>query len=322
MARKKPFRDLYRDGVTYSFLSKFLLDREQARLTYVEGWTTCGVSENLDFGSAYHYLLEQWAAKASAFRADQALDDWVQATAEERGLTGKELSKLQDIASLAMEVFQSYRTFWLNNNGHEYRYQYKCWEEEFKVPYAIEDRTVPLRGRFDAIFQTPHGLWLLENKTKTFIDEEGLQASLSQDLQTMLYMYAARTLYREEPKGVVYNVIRKPQHRQTAKERRTDFLKRVRTEIQKNPRKYFMRWEVTMAPGDLDAWEERTLRPLMRQVVLWWEEIKQNPFDPWSIPNRVHHFINPEGLYTRYGRSPFFEYLTRGSTYGIRKRKA
>ena len=55
---KKPFRDIAKDGITYSFLDEWLLDREQARLSYVEGWASSGFSQAMTYGLAFHDCLE------------------------------------------------------------------------------------------------------------------------------------------------------------------------------------------------------------------------------------------------------------------------
>ena len=83
---------------------------------------------------------------------------------------------------------------------------------------------------------------------------------------------------------------------------------------------YFMRWHVTFAPGALEDWLMRVFNPILQQVADWWDSIKADPFNPHGLGFNPLHYTNPEHLYTRYGRSQYFEKLTRGSDYGLRRR--
>lgn len=323
---KKPFRDIEVDGVTYSFLQKFTMCREQARLSYVEGLQTAGVIDSIEWGSAFHELLEH-AAEGSPVQTrslEQRLRKFITRRATEGKLKSSEVQQIQALCDQVLHIFPIYYEYWKKRKGKEFTADFVCQEASFSVPHHIningEQRTILIRGRFDAIFRLNGRLWLMENKTKSMIDEEGLTASLSKDMQTMLYCHAIRQQYGETPKGVLYNVIRRPAHRYGQKDTYESYLERMVKSVQKDQDKYFLRWEVTFGPDDLDAWVQKTLNPLLTQVILWWDEIKPNPFNPWKNLDRIHHFENPEALYTKFGRSEYFEYLTRGSTYGLRRR--
>jgi hypothetical protein len=329
-----PFRDLEKDGVTYSFLSKFLMDREQARLTYVEGLQRAGCMDALDFGSCFHELLEHFAEGSDCSKPclKKKLDTWLSNQRKWRALQSEEYRRCVQLADQVLTIFPHYLDYWKAQKGDEHKSDFVCQEQDFRLehlipwqldpdvpPESINHRKVIIRGRFDAIFRLKGKLWLMENKTKSQIDEEGLSSSLHLDLQTMLYCQAIRTMYGEAPEGVLYNVIRRPALRQ-GKTTYNDFLNRIEKDVIDNKSWYFMRWRVTFGKNDLDRWVANTLNPLLTQVCLWWDEIKGNPFDPFANPNRVHHFVNPEALYSKYGRSEFFEYLTRGSMNGLSRR--
>jgi hypothetical protein len=325
--KRVPFRDLDKDGVTYSFLAKFLMDREQARLQYVEGLDRAGTIDALDFGNCFHELLQYRCEGGSMERAAlrNRLGRWLSDQKKFRKLSLPEFNQIKYLSDQVLMIFPYYVQYWERKKEEEYIGDFVCQEEDFKVvhqvPWNGSTREVLLRGRFDAIFRLKGRLWLMENKTKSMIDEEGLQASLSQDLQTMMYCQAIRLVYGETPAGVLYNVIKRPGHRLGKEEKYGDCIGRMEKAIKEDPDKYFIRYHVTFDEKDLDKWVSRTLNPLLKQVRMWWDEISVKPFDPWSIPDRVHHFINPEGLYTRYGRSEYFEYLTRGSLHGLRRRE-
>lgn len=330
-SRRQLFRDIERDGVTYSFLNEFMLCREQARLTYVEGYTRDGIVEALDYGTLFHKGMETVAQKkAKVADALLAMKKEGEKIIRDRGLKPVEAATIRDLSTKARIVFPWYHEYWRQKKGHEFRSEFVAREEDFSLEHEIPwfdlsnggstPRKIRLRGRFDAIFRLNDRLWLMENKTKSMIDEEGLTASLSQDLQTQLYCYAIYLKFGELPAGVLYNVIRRPGLRLKQGEKPSQLYDRIEEDVKQYPSKYFMRWEVKFGKDDILKWVERSLNPILAQVSLWWDEIKQNPFNPWSIPNRVHHFQNPEGLYTRYGKSQYFEMLTRQSTYGLRKR--
>lgn len=334
--RRELFRDLDNDGVTYSFLNEFVLCREQARLSYVEGYTRDGISEALDFGSLFHAGLEALASDKTVRQALNAIEKEHLKLIQFRGKLDKsESAQLSMMTAKAQIILPWYHEYWLRKKGHEHRKDAKfvAREQDFRQGHQVpvmtvagtsvswQPRTIVLRGRFDAIFRLNGKLWLMENKTKSQIDEDGLQASLSQDLQTMLYSYAIKLMYGEYPAGVLYNVIRRPALRQKQTENTDEFLARIEEDVKANPDHYFKRWEVTFGKQDIDNWVTRSLDPILAQVRLWWDEIKADPFNPWSIPNRVHHFQNPEGLYNRYGKSQYFELLTSNSTFGLKRRE-
>lgn len=330
-SRKKLFRDLEKDGVTYSFLNEFMLCREQARLSYVEGYTRDGVTEALEFGSLFHKGMEVVASGKSVKSALAAITKEAADITKQRRLKQRDANTILELATKAKIIFPWYHEYWKQKKGHEFRGKMVAQEESFRLEHRIDyhrlddkggklSRIVVLRGRFDAVLRLNGQLWLMENKTKSQIDEEGLTASLKQDLQTMLYCHAIKMKWGEAPVGVLYNVIRRPQLRQKQSETLQEFYQRLEDEVRGDPDRFFMRWEVNFGPKDIERWVERSLNPILMQVCSWWDEIKSNPFDPWSIPGRMHHFQNPEGLYNRYGKSQYFELLTRNSTYGLRKR--
>ncbi len=329
-SRRKLFRNLDQDGVTYSFLNEFVLCREQARLSYVEGYTRDGIVEALDYGTLFHKGMEVIACGKSVKEATAAIHKEGEGIIRDRKLKPGEAAVIRTLSTKARIVFPWYHEYWRKKKGHEFRAKMVAREENFQIVHKLPlphhgvgdnpHREVLIRGRFDGVFRLNGKLWLMENKTKSMIDEEGLQASLSQDMQTMLYSYAIKLKFGEAPVGVLYNVIRRPQLRLKQNETYDEFYSRIEDDVRTDPDKYFMRWEVTFAKNDIEDWVKRSLNPILTQVCLWWDEIKQNPFDPWSIPNRVYHFQNPEGLYTRYGKSQYFELLTRRSTYGLRRR--
>lgn len=317
---RKPFRDIWKDGVTYSFLSEFLQCRESARLSYVEGWSQKGLIEALEFGSAIHKCLEG-AASGQAHDYDRILN--LHRKQRLQYLAPGTIHDFDRILDMARIVFPRYHTYWQEKGGMEHQpdTQFLSAEESFSIPYTLPDgRTINIRGRFDAVLNYKGQIWLMEDKTKSVVDDR-ITDYLPHDLQTMLYCHAIKVIYGQTVSGILYNVIRRPMLRLGAKETVPELLARIQQDVVKRPEHYFLRWMVALAPDDVANWSSRVLTPVLNQVALWWDEVAQNPFDPWSIPNRIHHFTNPEGLYTKYGRSNYFDMLTKGSDYGLYRRK-
>ena len=312
---QKPFRDIEKDGITYSFLDEWLMDREQARLSYVEGWSSKGLSVPLDFGLSFHDCLE-WVAKGRSYKTAyrRVLNPYYERKAPK--IEYHERGKLLQIIDMADVVFKEYWKYW-QNFDKDFRYLFQ--EESFNVPHRTKNgHEVPLRGRWDAVYQSSdNGIWLMENKTKSVIDELGLLAALPFDLQSMLYVHALQTHLKKPVAGILYNVIRRPQLRQKKTENHEEFIQRVQDDVVKRPEHYFMRWKVDLTQDDIDKWVTRSLDPILDQVYLWWQSIKENPFEPWESSL---HYANPTALFTRYGRSRYFDMITRGSTDGLYQR--
>jgi hypothetical protein len=317
MDQKKqiPFRDIEKDGITYSFLDEWLLCKEQARLSYVEGWASSNFSTALTFGIVFHDCLE-WLAKGRSPKTIRwkILNPFYEKRSVKMDKLEKE--KLAIILSTVEIVFKEYAKHW---ESHDREFSYLFHEKSFQVNHMTDaGYAIPLRGRWDAAYiDSQNKLWLMENKTKGQIDEEGIMTALPQDLQTMLYVHALQKHTGREVAGVLYNVIRRPLLRQKKSETVMEFTTRVQDDILTRPSYYFMRWKVELLQEDITNWVNRTLNPILNQVALWWQGIKDDPFDPWGSPQ---HFQNPSALFTKYGKSRYFNLLTRGSTEGLYKR--
>lgn len=303
--QKKVAWDLYRDGISYSLLSKFVACRERFRLYSVEGLRVDGSTDSLDFGNLFHKLLEY---HAHGYTLAQ-LERWV----------SQECSD-QLLGRIGLTIFKHYHDTWSEDDKN---IKYIGSEDIFRVPVHLPSgRKIDLRGKYDEVFRREGKIWLQENKTKAQVDEHSLEHTLAHNLQTMLYCYTMRTHYKESPVGVLYNVIRKPGLKQKQKETDLDFVKRIHDDVASRPEWYFYRWRVEFAPGDVDNFAKRTLFPLLEQVCLWWESIKANPFQPWTLQDgstNPHHYQRPFGVYDpfRNGKGDYFDLITRGIDSGL-----
>ncbi len=150
---------------------------------------------------------------------------------------------------------------------------------------------------------------MFETKTKSSIDDVAIQDGLRADLQTCLYLYSLRREYKREPRSILYNIVRRPQLRPKKDEHANTYKQRVAEDIKARPDWYFRRYEVTVVPGDLELFVETTLDPVLRQLLQWWESIKDNPFDRWASQ---YHYRSLPALMTKYGKAWHYNLTVRG----------
>lgn len=319
----KPLWDLDRDGITYTMLSRFMVCRERFRLSAVEGWSETGLQAALEFGSAFHRCLEN--PKSSP---EKITRQYQAERVASKALFRNQLQEFETLMGIVEAVVHGYRSIYSDDDAKTKTTVFH--EEKFDIQYAlslpVNYREVRLRGRFDHVFRDKLGkLWLLETKTKSDIDDDGISRTLSQDLQTMLYVSALEKMTGEKVAGVVYNVIRRPALRQKKSESIRQFVLRVKQTVLEQADKYFLRWTHTLDKHDLSKWQARTLDPLLRQVCSWWDSIKKHPFDPeYLYRPGSEHYQRPFGVYDSLAsgrRGDFFELLTGGSTSGLKRRE-
>ena len=308
------------DGISFSLLSRFLNCRERFRLYAVKGTREVSHSKaNMDWGTYFHKLLEL-RAKHPHKRPDQLF----------------RLNKVilpPDDLDVAQLVYELYHEFYSADT-----YQYFATEDVFDVKYQIPgSHAFRLRGRLDeTILEPDRTLRIQENKTKEYIDEANLEATIPFNLQTMFYAVAANIHYKKPITGVLYNVIRKPKHRQTAKDKtRAAFLARLRSEIEKDANRFFYRWKYDIFPDQMNTWKNYTLHPMLLQLKVWWDSVKHDPFSPWTTPEdyregpngkplpqnlviNPHHCMRPFGVYDSLttGTGDFFDLITRNNPVG------
>jgi len=193
-------------------------------------------------------------------------------------------------------------------------------------------------------------LYLQENKTKADINEQQLHRQLQFDLQTMFYLVALWE-NKASPKGVRYNVVRRPlsggkgsirQHKPSkAKpqgESLEEFYSRLGGIIAEDPGYYFMRWTVGVTKDDIERFKREFLNPILESLCDWWEWIKggENPWigNCWradktskrpaaSRIRQTIHYRTPYGFYNvlaEGGSTELDEYLATGSMLGLEQK--
>lgn len=325
-----PNWDLYEHGITYSSLSKFIVCRERFRIRYVEGLSPDTNKAAMEFGTIFHKALELHAKGMTTTKIISALRRT--ASTKKKGTKKPTFDPL--LTRIASSMIPYYQDYWKEVLG---KLDYFEGEQEFEFMYqCATGKVVPIRGKRDEGFRKDGKIWLQENKTKGQIPEDQIIQTLSHMLQPMMYLLSFKHDHpTEELGGILYNVIRKPQLKKGAKESETAYVKRICSDIEARPDHYFKMFEVEIDDNHLKEWEHRHFDPLVSQLTIWWESIKNNPFDPWLTqrrnvqvldgldPNELvgnpHHYVRPFGVYDpmSHGLGDYFVRITQGHDAGL-----
>ena len=252
-------------------LGKWLACRESARL-YLDGVTPLQKKDAMMAGSIYHDALETLynAVQQAGSPVDaqeivalvfDSFDDAVPTTA-----TAAEIEKLEATYAMVEAVLPVYVDHWMEDftGGVDWTKV----EETFRVTAPGVDG-VCLTGKIDGAFtRGPKSLWLFETKTKAQIQGATMDDALPLDMQVQLYLYALAHVTGRKPRGVLYNVIRRPQLRQKKAESRVEFFSRVRADVQDRPDHYFHRWEVSVSTDEMRQFE-KALSSIVKEFVAW-----------------------------------------------------
>jgi hypothetical protein len=221
----------------------------------IGGLSKKGTQVNTHFGTIVHEMLDQ---------VYQNLDEVPQENVLEfvRGKLESYLEKNRDKIyvpteqndiekEMAIAILEGYFKFFAadRENFSEITPEY-----EFAFPYG----DVLLRGKVDGIARLrKKDRWQLEHKTKSRVDEEGIQQMLQFDFQNLMYSFVLDSTNVEPIKGVLYNIIRKPQLRKGKDEAASAFLDRIRKDIAVRPEWYFIRYEVVYSNRDKSKFKEQ-----------------------------------------------------------------
>lgn len=225
---------------------------------------------------------------------------------------------------------------------------------------------------------TDYGIFLTENKTKGELDAKLLRRQLAFDLQTNLYIVALAeheylsnfemagnkqkatlTKMKDGPvpiQGVRYNVVRRPlaggkgSIRQKKNQSEAEFYEELGGIIQgavgqewgvmPDEHYFFMRWNVSITPADIQRFKDQTLNPLLEELCDWydWMITAKTPLEVWNPERQIIrnigdgckryqrvisssvHFRTPLGVYFDNDRiSPEDEYISSGDRLGLER---
>ena len=333
-----PCSDGPQGGLTQSLLSRWLCCRERFRLKVVDGLRTPDeFNVRLEYGNLWHVCEEHapvWETPLRAY-ADDLLRRYP--TQQDQVRHWYRVCRVQ---------YPLYEAYWAKHPDVTKRVPIAN-ELTFRAPYVLPSgRTVWMRGKFDGVDKVGKRTVLQENKTKGDIKEAEIHKQMGFDLQTLWYVIA---LMRTDLPGgheikgipeVRYNVVRRPlaggkgsivRHKPTKSnpegESEDEFYARLKGIIEgaEGPdwgtegHYFFMRWNVSISPADLERFERRFLVPCLEDLCDWWERIStaDDPFDP-----ACRHYQFPYGVWnplTNGAATDFDELLATGSRVGLER---
>lgn len=334
------------DGVSYSFLSKFLGCRERTRLAYVEGVTPRKASDPIEFGNIFHILAEEIPYVEEGVPPQRILSKatkrYYNAKLKKLNSNSQDYIDWMEVYESAVWTFAYYVYYWSNNafwswtdnrgrrrfaTDRDIKFQGK--ETSFYHEYYLfggDEFYVPMTGKIDGVFYHPETgkPWIMENKTKGNFKEEVIIGTVEHNLQTMFYAYNYKIKHGEWPAGVLYNIIRRSLLRCKQNETAEEYAQRIADDIAARPEHYFVRIDIELDPAFCDNYVSTVIDPALYQVWRWWDAIKENPLDPLSTKRgKYEHWMTPFGCLGPYKFSDygdFYEVIVNGdlSRYYIR----
>lgn len=321
-------------GVTQSMLQRFLCCRERFRIKYIEGLEpTQGWSKPMGFGNMWHVCEEAAAANKDH---KEPLITYMRQQFEEFPY---ERETIEHWATMCLVQFPCYQKYWREHPDQDKRLPL-LQEQEFHVPISLPSgRAIWLRGKWDSVDLVTEGenigVWLMENKTKSKIDEAQLRRNLRFDLQTMTYLVTVVERMKAGPKeapfnmvgqptarngkpvskvpkfdwtlrGVRYNVIRRDmpirQHKPSKSNPKGEdvdayFDRFKRDYLDAEPQEWFKRWNSKVSAKEIERFKTECLFPNLEQLCDWYDWIR-NCFGTKIDPykNSVHSRA-PFGVY-------------------------
>ena len=317
------FWNFYRDGVTQSLIGAYRECPIQCKLRYYDGWSPKSYSKPIHFGNCVHHVLAScYASHVSMPLAGEILRlvrEYEEIWLNEQGgdFTTRQQDQWDEVYILAEAICLTYFEIYRK----DFKFTWDFTEKDFKVPYQFTDYngnevSTFLRGKIDGGFRdTIAGngdtgkINLIDHKTKSIINIDGIKSMLPYDTQCNLYMLAWYKQTGEFPAGIIYNVIRTPQSKQKQGESKNDFIERFRQTVQKDPDHYFYRIRFRIAPEELLEWEKNWLIPNLREIQAWFDS---------GCSSKT---LNPDALETKYGLSPYYNLIAYGNPSAYYKRK-
>jgi len=298
--------DFWRDGVSWSFISVFLQNREEVRLRYVEGWRPKVMPDFLEWGTAFHYLLEHVYQKYDAPPSREAIAKIMARYVKKQKLQRPDFRytpKMEEMLALCQITAYEYFRYY----SRDFDGWWQATEQEFVHWYTYGDgRRVKIKGVRDGLHRdADRDLWVIDTKTRSRIDALKVVEEFRFNFQVMLYMYDYWKKEGECPAGGIINNVKRAEFRRTKADTSLKILMdRVGEKIRAQPQQYFNRPTHPIVESDLEEWYAQQLIPIMEEVRAWAE-------------GRLPTFVNPVGLYVGYRRTDYFDAMADDDFSGL-----
>jgi len=301
-----------RNGVSPSMLQAYLSCRQRAKLR-IAGWKPIRISEASSFGLMFHNMLGTLydyyrnhrppkGTKALIRECGSLAGKFMDAYDQEHMQDSADpnyLNLLERDGSVCLAMLPHYVRFW-EKDFREFRWVEL--ESEIDVPF---DR-FRLKGYRDATYlkKKGSGVWILENKTRSRINEMEIGLMLMQDLQCYMYALATKLQTGKTPAGIDFNVIRRSEMRQRAGESHQEYAQRISGDIACRPDYYFIRYEHAITKTALSEFADHLL-------------IQLSEFENWCL-GKIPTYMNQTACVGRYA-CEFLQMCASGSDTGYRQ---
>jgi PD-(D/E)XK nuclease superfamily len=282
-------------GITQSLLSTWKTCRRKF-LFSINRWERIE-NDRFAYHSMMHYLLEV-LYKMGNGKILPIIDE-----INKYNLPGK-LSEIGPLKATAQVMMDNY----INHYKKDFvEKRFELVEGKFSIKFG----DYILLGKKDGRFRDKQGgRWHIEHKNYSRIDENFLMQHLSFDLQNMFYALADLIEFKKPLKGVLYNIIRKPE---TRKERSTQELyQHLTKEVSKNPDHYYIRYEIPYSLGDIEEFKAALKYQL--------DELCGVLVEDFPKETLTRFYKNESACDGKY-QCPFLGACSTGSMCGYRQRK-
>jgi hypothetical protein len=247
-------------GISQSLYSNLAVCR-RAFLLAINRYERKDHKNTTGFGSLTHHVLDRmynYNLRKKKIPTDKMIDTWIESFCtkfpyEMRNKKEDEIERDKGVVYIMLTEYLKY------------------YDDDFtKMKFAEIEKTsatvlegFKLRRKVDGKFYIDSDKWLMEHKTRSQINEEHLLYTLAFDFQNLFYVTGEEVDYPDEPvAGVLYNIIRNPGSYQRKNEPLVEYLDRLRIEVQKNPKYYFIRFEIPYTMKDKKLFKQELITKL------------------------------------------------------------
>jgi len=319
------------DGITFSLLSRYLIDGERFRIFVIDGLGPVDrFNKSLGFGSMWHLCEESYSRGEDHL---PSLQELVRKMGEQYPPDRVDIEMWYNVVR---SVFPVYARYW-EDHGDEVDRTPVAQEEKFRVRYELPSgREIVIRGMRDGIDRIRKTTYLKETKTKgRDIRPWEVENRLKFDLQTMIYLVTSILEYPElRIAGVRYNVVKRPlsggkgDTKKWVKETYDQFYDRLGPHVMDKSELFFHRWKSKVSKADRDKFCRECLDPILENLLddwEWWEFClrgRESPYDyllrSRKFPHHLsRHFRMPYGVWNPFvdgrGTTEYDEYLDTGN---------
>jgi len=236
-------------GITQSIFETFLRCR-QCFLFTLNRYEPVGAKNITAFGSLVHAILDKIYSFTIQEKGRIPTEDMIKRYVQDFRINNRENFKnikeadVELLIGIAFIILCEYVIYYKED------FKLKKWEAVEQVSESMFFGS-KLRRKVDGKYRIAGKKWLMETKTMSRIELESLLLKLTFDFQNLFYVTCEEINEPNDPvEGVLYNIIRNPGSKPRNNESLQDFLQRLRSEIAKNRKYYFMRYEIPYTQKD------------------------------------------------------------------------